>query len=110
MSETLVQKYGFTTKLETPLTFRDVREKPFDLYGLYRPLDPGPFRRLPEDVAKATSPGVAGLAWNTAGGRVRFSTDSRNVAIHAVMPKNPYRADHFPMTGSTVPAANAPAR
>ena len=91
MSETLVQKYGFTTKLETPLTFRDVREKPFDLYGLYRPLDPGPFRRLPEDVAKATSPGVAGLAWNTAGGRVRFSTDSRNVAIHAVMPKNPYR-------------------
>ena len=100
MSETLIQKYGFTTKLTPPLTFRDVREKPFDIYGLYEPHEPGAFKRIPKEVADATNPGVAGLAWNTAGGRVRFSTDSRNVAIHAVMPKNPYRADHFPMTGS----------
>ena len=86
--EKVIQPYGFTTKLELEdVRFREVREKPFDIYGLYDSHSEGVFRRLPEDVAKATSSAVAGLAKNTAGGRVRFCTDSEYVAIHAIMPQ-----------------------
>jgi hypothetical protein len=54
---------------------------------------------LPREVAAATSPGVLSLSTNTAGGRVRFRTNSKRVAIIAkydslgIMP-------HFPFTGS----------
>jgi len=100
MEPYVVTPYGFTTALDLPaLAFREAREKPFDLYGLYAPHEGGVYRRLPQDVADATSPGVAGLARNTAGGRVRFATDSDYVAIHAVL-AGVGRMDHFPLTGS----------
>ena len=65
------------------IVFRDVCDEPFEIYGLYRPTKGEPFRRLPVEVAEATSAGVANLNFHTAGGRVRFSTDSAYVAIHA---------------------------
>ena len=68
------------------LVFRDVRTAPFQIHGLYRPETEPAFHRLPDDVARATSEGVAGLQYNTAGGRVRFRTDSQRVAIAAVLP------------------------
>ena len=68
------------------LVFRDVRTAPFQIHGLYRPETEPVFHRLPDDVARATSEGVAGLQYNTAGGRVRFRTDSQRVAIAAVLP------------------------
>ena len=58
--------------------FLDVTKPPFRLYGLYEP-----FRRVPEAVAKATSSSVENLAPMTAGVRLRFSTDSDYVVIHA---------------------------
>lgn len=61
--------------------WHDIREAPFEIYGLYNPTEPGLFRRLPDEVASATNPGVKRLALNTAGGRVRFSTDSPYIAI-----------------------------
>ena len=56
-------------------------EEPFAIYGLYKPENGTPFRRIPEDVAKATSDGVYGLHVNTAGGRVRFKTDAAEICI-----------------------------
>ncbi|MBE6560713.1 MAG: hypothetical protein E7662_06280 [Ruminococcaceae bacterium] len=98
--EKVIQPYGFTTKLELEdVRFREVREEPFDIYGLYDARSEGVFRRLPEDVAKATSPAVAGLSVHTAGGRIRFCTDSEYVAIHAVMPVMGAMS-HFAFTGS----------
>ena len=76
----------------------DVRQEPFSLHGLYRPCAEGPFRRLPEKVAHATNEGVEQLALNTAGGRVRFATDSPYVAIHAEM-SNVCRMEHMAFTG-----------
>ena len=58
--------------------FLDVTKPPFRLYGLYEP-----FRRIPEDVASKTSEKVAHLAQMSAGARVRFSTDSDYVVVHA---------------------------
>ena len=89
-----------TTIGEHRTVFYDVRKPPFDIYGLYHPETEPIFRRLPADVAEATSPGVASLAANTAGGRVRFSTDSDFIAIRAVMP-DAHRMYHMAFSGSS---------
>jgi len=74
----------------------DVRESPFSLYGFYNPREESLFRRLPADVAEATSEPVARIAKAPAGGRVRFATDSSYVAIKAVMPVVG-RSSHIPL-------------
>ncbi len=71
---------------ETDVRFYNVREEPFELYNFYDPKGQPIFRRLPEDVAKATSAGVAKLCRESAGGRVRFSTDSQYILIKAKIP------------------------
>ena len=70
-----------TTIDEPDIKFYDVRRAPFELYNLYDPVNQPIFRRLPEDVAEATSPGVARLCRETVGARVRFSTDSQYITI-----------------------------
>lgn len=79
------------------VVFYNVRSEPFSVYGLI--YEGGMFRRMPEAVAKSVSEGVYALHANTAGGRVRFRTDSEYVAIYAKMPQV-YRGPHFPLTGS----------
>lgn len=61
--------------------WHDARQSPFALHGFYEPLTEPIFRRVKPDVAEATSPGVALLSQESAGGRVRFSTDSPYIAI-----------------------------
>lgn len=78
--------------------FHDVRKAPFEIYGLYKPQEGDTFRRIPKEVAEATSEGVAILHTNTAGGRVRFSTDSEYIAIRCTMPNITHFA-HMPATG-----------
>ena len=75
----------------------DVRKAPFQVYGVY--FDDGKFRRMPEHIAAAVNPRVLALHANTAGGRVRFKTDSPYVAVYAKMPQIG-RMPHFPLTGS----------
>ena len=75
------------TELDAPnVKWYDVRRAPFQIYGLYDPQNQPVFKRIPDDVAAATSRGVMKLMFNTAGGRVRFCTDSCYVAIKARMP------------------------
>lgn len=79
------------------LVFYDVKENDFALFGV-KYLD-GCYRRIPEDVARATNPGVLALHTNTAGGKLRFMTDSPYVAISAKMnPGGPM--PHMAFTGS----------
>ena len=80
--------------------FYNVRKEPFSIYGLFEPTKQAPFRRLPENVAKMTNDGVTTLALDTAGGRVRFSTDSPYVIIKLSLP-NVNRFAHMPLTGTT---------
>ncbi len=61
--------------------FYSPKTEPFRIYGLCDPLSDEPYHRIPTDVAKATSDGVAGLNYQTAGGRVRFVTTSNYIAI-----------------------------
>ena len=78
------------------IKFYDVKEAPFKVYGVFH--DGERFRRMPDDVAKTVSEGVHYGVKYTAGGRVRFRTDSSYIAIHYVgtMGKMP----HFAFTGS----------
>lgn len=62
------------------IKFYNVRENPFRIYGVH--YENGKFRRIPEAVARSVSEGVYSLHTYTAGGRVRFKTDSSYVAIH----------------------------
>lgn len=82
---------------ERDIKFYDVSQPPFKIYGVY--YDSEKYRRIPEYVAKSVNDGVYALHANTAGGRVRFKTDSPYVAINAKMP-NIGKMSHFALTGS----------
>lgn len=79
---------NFSVNFEEPadIEWYDVRELPFSLHGVFYAESEGIYRRMPKAVAEATGEGVAYLSKNTAGGRVRFATDSPYVAIKAVEP------------------------
>lgn len=88
-----------TTIEEPDVKFYDIRKPPFDIYGLYDVYNQPFFRRLPADIAEATSEGVAKLCRESAGGRVRFSTDSAYIAIKVEM--GPYgRNSHVTLCNS----------
>ena len=61
--------------------FINARKKPFVIYGLMH--ENGRFRRMPEKVAFSVSEAVSRLHAHTAGGRVRFVTNSKRIAIIA---------------------------
>lgn len=86
--------------LEDGLYFLDVRQDPFNVYGLYNYRQEAVFKRLPDELAQNVNPGVASLYLNTAGGRVRFSTDSASVAIRCRMPAIT-RFAHMPLSGTS---------
>ncbi len=74
-------------KIVERLNFFDPLEGPFEINGLI--FENNRFRRVPEDIAKQTSEGVYNLHTNTAGGRIRFSSDTRFVAIRVKLSPTP---------------------
>lgn len=85
-----------TNIVEEGLTFLSVLEEPFTIYGV-KYID-GKFRRLEERIAKTTNDGVYACSANTAGGRIKFKTNSPYVAINVIM-NEIGRLSHFPLTG-----------
>lgn len=79
------------------IVFYDAEEEPFKIYGIFR--ENGKFCRMSADVAKTVNEGVYILNTNTAGGRVRFRTNSRYAAISAKL-ANLGKMPHFAFTGS----------
>ncbi len=60
----------------------DVRKEPsMKIHGLYKPEKEGRFIRFREDVSQTVSRGVFNAGRQTAGGRIRFKTDSRTIAV-----------------------------
>ncbi len=82
---------------EQDIRFYDVNQAPFKIYGVF--YDNGKFRRMPTEVAKTVNDMVVSLHVHTAGGRVRFKTDSPYIAIHAEM-SGVVKMEHIPLTGS----------
>ena len=88
-------------EIKTNIDKEDIRfysadKLPFKVYGVYRENDR--YCRLPEVVAKKVNSGVHEFYDATAGGRVRFITDSSYVAIYANMDKC-IKGSHFAVTG-----------
>ena len=95
------ENFKVDTTIEEPdAKFYDVKKAPFKIYGLYEPqADSDMFRRIPQNLADKVNEGVKGLTKHTAGGRVRFRTNSRYVAIKVEYPWiNEF--PHMPLTGS----------
>lgn len=86
------------TKIEREgLVFKNALDEPFKLHGVYH--DGVQYRRMPQDVADATNEGVAELCKNTAGGRIRFITDSPYLVIKVKLPHN-HKMSHMTLCGS----------
>ena len=94
----LDKNFKVETKIKAEdIQFHNVRNAPFKIYGVFH--DNGRFRRIPTEVAKTVNETVLALHSNTAGGRVRFMTDSPYIAIHAEM-AGILKMEHIPLTGS----------
>ena len=80
------------------LTMHRLPEEPFRIYGLLPKTEEG-WLRLPSEVAKNVSSEVFYLRRHTAGGRLRFRTDSQHIALFATMP-GVSKMSHMPLTNS----------
>ena len=83
--------------LRQDITWFTPDQAPFAIHGLIKTGE-NTWRRMPEEVAEATSEGVARLNKCTAGGRIRFVTDSPFISVRA-KPLNEGGMDHMAMTG-----------
>lgn len=73
---------------EKKFTFYDIRKHDeFDIYGLVDPKNTNEFHRVPLDVCDKIGAGMQYFGRNTAGGRVRFSTNSKSIAVRVKMPE-----------------------
>ncbi len=79
------------------LSFFDTTHAPFRIYGLLRE---DMFIRIPQALAASINEGVEWLNHNTAGGRLRFRTDSPIIALRTKMPAKCLMS-HMPFTGSS---------
>ena len=83
--------------------YADVRNEPFDLYGFYRPQTEPRFCRMPVEIAEEahalTGSGIVELTYHTAGGRVRFTTDSPYIEIRCRR-RSVVFMPHMPLSGS----------
>ncbi len=61
--------------------------------------DDGRYHRMPYEIAKEVSSAVASLSRNTAGGRIRFVTDSKLVAVKVKLGSY-WHMYHFPACGN----------
>ena len=80
------------------LRFYHFEDEPFRLYGRLERGEGGLLYRIPREVAEKTNSGVLRLSANTSGGRVRFRSDTKRVAIIARYNKIELRP-HFALTG-----------
>lgn len=85
--------------------WRDASDECFRIHGLHLPYiyeqcdAPAKYRRLPDEVGMNANEGVAALYRHTAGGRIRFRTDSEYVAIRCIWDALGHMP-HMPITGS----------
>ena len=82
----------------TDIRWVNVLESPIRLHGL-AVAEPGRFWRLPEGLIDEVNEGVSAMARCTAGGRVRFRTDSPFIAFRGWL-LNTGSMPHMPLTGS----------
>ena len=92
------KNFKVETKIERDnIAFYKPQNTPFEIYGVF--YENGKYRRMPQAVGESVNEGVSVLYTNTAGGRIRFKTNSSYVAIVAKM-DGLGKMPHFAFTGS----------
>ncbi len=77
------KNFKIETKIDKPdLKFYDVASGIFDMYGLYTKDCVEPYHRMDYEVGKSVSEHIHNLNRCTAGGRLRFKTNSSYIAIY----------------------------
>ena len=97
MSKEVDAKMAAQTPDVNGMVWFDATAAPFALYGFY---STDPYTRMPPEIAEKVNPGVKRNNYHTAGGRVRFSTDSTRVGVRVAMPYVT-KFCHMPITGSS---------
>ncbi len=77
-------EHTLAPEISEKFEFYDCENEPFSIHGVFREDDS--FVRLPKCIAKSVSQGVASLYSFTTGGRIRFVTDSNQIAISVSLP------------------------
>ena len=97
--EEIDANFKLDTVKEPDIVWHSAKDAPFRTYGVYYAEEEECYRRIPKDVTKQINVRIECLAHTTAGGRLRFTTDARYIAVKClaapgnVMP-------HMPATGS----------
>jgi len=68
------------------VVWHNALEAPISVHGVYYEQEENRYRRISAAFAETVSFGVAGLAVHTAGGKLRFSTDSDYIALKVLSP------------------------
>lgn len=77
-----------------------LEESGAEVCGLYHKGENGVFCRLPQELLPSLSENIQSLAYNTAGGRVRFRTDSPFVGVKVKLISS-FNMRHMPLSGSS---------
>lgn len=85
---------------EPDIVWMNIRQAPFVISGITYDEKCGYYTRMPQNVAEQVSKSVASLNSHTAGGRVRFRTNSEFIGIHAIM-KNSVLMPHITLIGQS---------
>ncbi len=94
------KNFAASTATEDGMRHFPIPQAPFSLYGVTYDKEKGRFLRLPEEIAASVSEGVLHLSRHTAGGRLRFSTDSDRIEIKVTYSSLTHFS-HMPLTGTS---------
>ena len=83
--QTIEPLYRPNPELCDRFVFHDAWEEPIEIVGLLPKNEQQEFRRVPADVAEATSSDVVRLSRYTAGACVRFATDAAEICVAAIL-------------------------
>ena len=75
------KNFKLTNDNSDKMNYYDIPSDPFDLYGVFYEKETKRFVRMPSEIANSINPAVVTLNANTAGGRIRFSTDSERISV-----------------------------
>ncbi len=76
--------FKIENKIESDIEWHEISENSFDLYGVYYSAKDEEYLRFPKGWAKSFNEYVVYHANRTAGGRVKFQTDSPYIAVKVV--------------------------
>ena len=80
----IAKEYTLLSLTEEEIDWYKIEDMPSFLFGVYYDSSMQYYRRMPQEIANTVSGQVARLSCNTAGGRLRFSTDSPFLVLECV--------------------------